>query len=308
MSLNGEAFIVQSQHAISRDFPFLSARDHRCQPAFPPCLDMVRDFRFYRDPWRLLPDRFSQFIVRPLYFAILLAFLLGAWRYQAAQPKINAFQVAFYNDRKYDLLITGSLAEPPDYRNTYTNLKIKVAAVDSGSGDLPVSGLMLARVPENQIYGYGVRVRLRGQLETPPQDEEFSYRDYLAREGILSYMSMAEVTVLPGDDGGLYKTAVYKLKEKLLKNTYRLFNDPEASLLAGILLGVDTGLTKELQNAFKNTGTAHIIAISGFNIAIIGGIFFSIFKNIFRERRGALLAVVSIFLYGDSSSTYTNKT
>ena len=247
--------------------------------------------------WRLLPDRFSQFIVRPLYFAILLAFLLGAWRYQAAQPKINAFQVAFYNDRKYDLLITGSLAEPPDYRNTYTNLKIKVAAVDSGSGDLPVSGLMLARVPENQIYEYGERVRLRGQLETPPQDEEFSYRDYLAREGILSYMSMAEVTVLPGDDGGLYKTAVYKLKEKLLKNTYRLFNDPEASLLAGILLGVDTGLTKELQNAFKNTGTAHIIAISGFNIAIIGGIFFSIFKNIFRERRGALLAVVSIFLY-----------
>src|SRR5258706_8208922 len=31
---------------------------------------------------RLLPDRFSQFIVRPLYFAILLAFLLGAWRYR----------------------------------------------------------------------------------------------------------------------------------------------------------------------------------------------------------------------------------
>src|SRR5258706_11577629 len=162
---------------------------------------------------RFLPDRFSQFSLRPVYFAMLLAFLLGAWRYQAAQPKINAFQVAFYNDRKDDLLITGSLAEPPDYRNTYTNLKIKVAAVDSGSGDLPVSGLMLARVPENQIYEYGERVRLRGQLETPPQDEEFSYRDYLAREGILSYMSMAEVTVLPGDDGGLYKTAVYKLKK-----------------------------------------------------------------------------------------------
>src|SRR5258706_9594999 len=146
---------------------------------------------------------------------------------------------------------------------------------------------MLASFRETKTNENGEPVRPPGQLETPPQDEEFSYRDYLAREGILSYMSMAEVTVLPGDDGGLYKTAVYKLKEKLLKNTYRLFNDPEASLLAGILLGVDTGLTKELQNAFKNTGTAHIIAISGFNIAIIGGIFFSIFKNIFRERSDA---------------------
>ena len=42
--------------------------------------------------------------------------------------------------------------------------------------------------------------------------------------------------------------------------------DPEASLLAGILFGVDTGLTTRLQDAFKNTGTAHIITISGFNI------------------------------------------
>jgi len=233
----------------------------------------------------------------PLIVTVLFSFFLGAWRYQAAQPKIDAFQIAFYNDREYDLLISGSLAEPPDYRDAYTNLKIKVEAVDSGSGDMPVSGLILVRVPENQAYEYGQRLRVRGVLKTPPEDEDFSYRDYLAREGIHSYMSTAEVTTLPGSDGGFYKTAVYKLKDKLLENTYRLFNDPEASLLAGILLGVDTGLTKELQNAFKNTGTAHIIAISGFNIAIIAGVFFSVFRNLFGERLGAALAIAGIFFY-----------
>ena len=127
-------------------------------------------------------------------------------------------------------------------------------------------------------------MRVRGSLKTPPENEEFSYRDYLARQGIHSYMSTLEVTVLPGNGGNLFFRSVYKLKAKLLENTYRLYQDPEASLLAGILFGVDTGMTKELQNAFKNTGTAHIIAISGFNIAIIAGIFFSIFKNIFGER------------------------
>ena len=233
----------------------------------------------------------------PLIIAILFSFCLGAWRFQAAQPDIDAFHIAFYNDREYDLLISGFLMEPADYRDAYTNLKIKVEAVDSGSGDLPVSGLILVRVPENQTYEYGQRLRVRGVLKTPPEDEDFSYRDYLAREGIHSYMSTAEVTTLPGNDGGFYKTAVYKLKERLLENTYRLFNDPEASLLAGILLGVDTGLTKELQNAFKNTGTAHIIAISGFNIAIIAGVFFSVFKNLFGERLGAVLAIAGIFFY-----------
>ena len=195
------------------------------------------------------------------------------------------------------MLVTGTLAEPPDYRDAYTNLRLNVEAVDSGSDDLPVSGVLLVRVPQNQTYEYGQRVRVRGNLKTPPENEEFSYRDYLARDGVYSYMSNAEVTLLPGNDGNVIKRAVYKLKDRMLQNTYRLFNDPEASLLAGILLGVDTGLTTDLQNAFKNTGTAHIIAISGFNIAIIAGIFFSMFKNMFGERLGAVFAILAIAFY-----------
>ena len=232
-----------------------------------------------------------------LTLSLLIAFIMGAWRYQAVQPNIDAFHIAFYNDRDYEMLVTGTLTRPPDYRDTYTNLRLNVEAVDSGSGDLPASGLMLVRVPPHETYEYGQRVRVRGKLKTPPEDEEFSYRDHLAREGVYSYMSIAEVTSLPGNGGSAFYISVYKLKSKLLQNTYRLFNDPEASLLAGILFGVDTGLTRELQNAFKNTGTAHIIAISGFNMAIIAGIFFSIFKNLFGERLGALFAILGIILY-----------
>lgn len=222
----------------------------------------------------------------------------GSAYYQARQPTIDAFQVAFYNDRAYDVLVTGSLAEAPDYRDAYTNLKVKVEAVDTGDGDLPTSGHLLVRVLPNQEYQYGERIRLRGLLKTPPENEEFSYRDYLARQGIHSYMTNAEVTRLPGNDGSLFYKMIYALKTRLLENTYRLFQDPEASLFAGILFGVDTGLPKKLQDAFKNTGTAHIIAISGFNIAIIAGVFFRTFKWILKnERLGAALAVISVFLY-----------
>ncbi len=254
-------------------------------------------FIFLRLP-RISNNPISNFLLRfPLSaFAVIFLFF-GAWWFQFRQPNIDAFHVAFYNDRDYEMLVTGTLAEPPDYRDTYTNLRLNVEALDSGSGDLPVSGLLLVRVQQNQTYEYGQRVRVRGSLKTPPEDEEFSYRDYLARDGVYSYMSIAEVTSLPGNGGSVVRAAVYKLKDKMLQNTYRLFNDPEASLLAGILLGVDTGLTKDLQNAFKNTGTAHIIAISGFNIAIIAGIFFSMFKTIFGERLGAVFAILAIAFY-----------
>jgi competence protein ComEC len=245
----------------------------------------------------LSPRLPAGFPLHPFAFILFTGLCLGAVRYQMSIPKFNAFHIAFYNDREYDLLITGTLAEPPDYRDNYTILRMKVTGVDTGDRELPVSGLILARVSNNQVFHYGDILRLRGKLKTPPENEDFSYRDYLAAQHIHSYMSTAEVTVLPGNGGNPFSRALYALKEKALTNIYRLFPDPEASLMAGILLGVDTGLTDDLEQAFKDTGTAHIIAISGFNISIIAGLFVTFFSKFLGPRRGALLAVIAIAFY-----------
>jgi competence protein ComEC len=246
-----------------------------------------------RRPGLIRPSRVPYSLVIASFFSLCL----GAARYQSTQFKPTPSDIAFYNDRQYDLLVTGWLTEPPDYRDTYTNLRIRVERVDTGEIELPVHGLLLARVSANETYRYGERLRLRGQLQTPAEEEDFSYRDYLARQGIYSSMSSAEATRLPGRSGNILLSAVYALKEESLARVYRLFPDPEASLLAGILLGVDTGLPASLQQAFKNTGTAHIIAISGFNIAIIAGIFVSLFSRVLGPRRGALAAILGIAFY-----------
>jgi competence protein ComEC len=237
------------------------------------------------------------FHVPPFVFVLLFALFLGAARYQYSVPKFDAFHIAFYNDRDYDLLITGYLVEPPDYRDTYTNLRMEVEKVDTGDGDLSVHGLILVRASSNQTFEYSERIRVRGKLKTPPENEDFSYRDYLAAQHIHSYMSSAEVTVLPGNGGNPVSKALYAFKERSLNNIYRIFPDPESSLLAGILLGEDTGLTRELQQAFKNTGTAHIIAISGFNISIIAALFVTFFSRFLGPRNGAILAVIGIAFY-----------
>ena len=237
------------------------------------------------------------FLLRPFTFILFASLFVGAARYQYSVPDFDAYHIAFYNDRDYDLLITGTLVEPPDYRDKYTNLRLEVSKVDTGDTELFVNGLILVRVSPNQTFSYGDILRLRGKLKTPPENEDFSYRDYLAAKGIHSYMTSAEVTVLPGKGGNPVLAAVYAFKQKSLENIYRMFPDPESSLMAGILLGVDTGLTNKLQQAFKDTGTAHIIAISGFNISIIAGIFFAFFSRIFGDRRGAFFAILGIALY-----------
>jgi competence protein ComEC len=229
--------------------------------------------------------------------AACIALLLGAFRYGQSTHKITPADVAWYNDRQYNVLVTGTLTDPPDYRDAYTNLRLNVKQIDNGKSVLNVSGLLLARVPLNQTFEYGDEIRLRGQLQTPPQNEDFSYQDYLARQGILSYMPSSEATLLPGNDGNSISRAIYTFKETVLNNIYHLFPDPEASVLAGMLLGVNGGLSVPIQQAFRDTGTSYVIAVSGFKISILAGIFVTLFRRLFGLWRGALLAMLGIAFY-----------
>jgi competence protein ComEC len=67
--------------------------------------------------------------------------------------------------------------------------------------------------------------------------------------------------------------------------------------LAGILLGVQTGISTQVLEAFRVTGTSHIIAISGFNVAVVAGLFVLIFGRLLGRWRGMLAAWVGIALY-----------
>ncbi|MCK4900343.1 MAG: ComEC/Rec2 family competence protein, partial [Anaerolineales bacterium] len=134
-------------------------------------------------------------------------------------------------------------------------------------------------------------------LETPPVFEEFSYRDYLARQGIHSYMSRVKANLVQRGQGNLILRVIYALKARALATVYRIYPDPEAALLAGILLGVETGIPEDVQQAFLDTGTSHIIVISGFNITILAALFAMIFGRLLGRWRGAMAALVAIAIY-----------
>jgi competence protein ComEC len=72
------------------------------------------------------------------------------------------------------------------------------------------------------------------------------------------------------------------------------------SLVEGILLGNDSGLSPEVTNAFRATSTTHIIAISGFNIGIVAALFSTLFGKLLGSKRrmwAAGLSIVGILFY-----------
>jgi len=238
---------------------------------------------------------------RARWFLICAAGLaLGATRLTLAQPHFDDQSLASYNDRSAVTLV-GVVAAEPDVRDQWVYYKLdaeRLELADAEGETLDVNGAVRVRGPRYPVYDYGDRLQVRGRLETPPVWEDFSYRDYLARKDIYSYMSYVEVERLASGGGSAWKRAMLAFKRQAQATIARIIPEPEASLLTGILLGVESGIAADTMAAFSTTGTTHVIAISGFNITIITALLMATIGRVVRDRRlAATLAIVGVVAY-----------
>ncbi len=235
-------------------------------------------------------------LTKSLLFAVCVM-LLGAARYQVAQPHFTPEDSAYYNDAER-VEIRGLIIKPAVTQDSYTELIIHAEQILFVDGESkPTRGLLLARVNLGAEWQYGDEVLVRGELQTPQVNEGFSYRDYMARQGIYSLMPFAAAERLASGQGNLFWALVYALRQHSVEVTHRLYPDPEAALLAGILVGDESGLSNSLKTAFNDTSTRHIIAISGFNISIVAGLLLAVFSRWLGVRRGIRLAILGIIFY-----------
>jgi competence protein ComEC len=194
-------------------------------------------------------------------FVLALAATLGILRYNLAQPHFDASSLATYNDQQK------TVVGEPDTRDVYTNLRVE--AHQLLISNLPdsitrtVKGLVLVQSPPFSDFRYGDRIRAEGKLQTPTSTGEFDYREYLARQDVYSIMSRPRVTVLARDRGFAPLAWLYAFKAHAKNVIAQILPEPQASLLTGILLGDDSGIPRSVQDAFRTTGTSHVIAISG---------------------------------------------
>ena len=259
----------------------------------------------YRRWISLLPAGFTQLSTRlkitslAIYPLIVVLACVGAVRYLANRPIITPESITYYNDQPGEYIVEGVLTDPPDVRDTYINLHLRAQQLSQVGANnfIPVHGFLLARTFTGNTYHYGDLIRLQGRIQTPPENEDFSYREYLANQGIYSTISYPAITLVEQGKGNPFLFAIYAFRERALSLLYRLLPDPEASLMAGILLGVQSGIPAEVQEAFRLTGTSHIIVISGFNITIIAAFFTLLFRRLLGERRGAVVSGLAIIFY-----------
>jgi competence protein ComEC len=231
---------------------------------------------------RILPYGFTQRRrgLSPLPIGILLAVLLaGAGRYQSALPHGTADEVQWYNGKGKVQLI-GIITAAPEQGKSTTLLRLSAEKITWNGQTMDVKGSVQVWLRLGADWHYGERVELLGSLEYPPQSADFSYRDYLQQQGVYSLAAYPYLRLVEVGQGNPLFSAVYAFRQRCYEVINRILPQPEAALLNGILLGLERDLPEQIQNAFRDTGTAHIIAISGFNIALVAGMVVWVFSRL----------------------------
>jgi competence protein ComEC len=231
-------------------------------------------------------------------WAVLAAVLLvgGAWYYDSTLPPADPGGIAAYNDGeavRFRALVAGE----PDERGASVRLRLSAREVLVDGRWQETSGGVLMRAPLFPRYGYGDLLEVSGKLETPFASEDFDYRDYLARRGVYSTIAYPKTTLLATGQGNALRAGLYDLRANLGSALADALPQPEASLAQGILLGQRTSLPPSLSQAFNDSGTSHLLAVSGYNITLVAGLFIALLAWLIGRRQAAWLALAAIVGY-----------
>ncbi len=232
-----------------------------------------------------------------MWLAMLGVLCLGAARFVSAAPVIDENHIAYYNGRE-DVSVTGVVVDEPEIWDRFIQLKVKSETIEGQNGPIvPVTGILLVSLPRYPAVPYGARVRVTGRLQEPENFGDFDYKSFLARQDVHSQMSWPTVNVISEGHGNPIYYGIYAFKDKAQETIKSLLPNPHAALLSGILLGNDNELSPDLDDAFRRTGMTHIIAISGFNIAILAAILLGVSRPIAGLRGSAWVALIGVAFY-----------
>ena len=233
--------------------------------------------------------------------ALSLFILLGAWRYDdhPFERCLGPADLASYHpgDEGAWATVEGVVAGYGDERDRGTRYQLDVEQVVIDGQPHEVRGRALIEASRRPRYGYGDRLRVHGVLLTPPNFDDFDYRGYLAARGIHSLIRRPQIERLGTGEGHLFWSVLYGIRSRASAVVNAILPEPAAALANGMVLGIEGGISDEVNDAFQATGTSHLIVISGSNIAFLSGALIAALGALMARRRAALLSAPLVILY-----------
>ncbi len=193
------------------------------------------------------------------------------------------------------LTVEGTVCENPRFSPDRTELVVCASRILLSGRYQGVSGRVLLNVRDPYPFRYGDWIRFRSRLRVPHNfmnPGAFDYERYLLLRGILVRGSVNDgsgYVVLRRNAGGGFRTALERFRDRIRETVLARSPGTEGQIILAMILGDSKGIPRAVMEKFNQTGTTHIIAISGFNIVIVAAFTLFVVWRILKSSEYVLL-------------------
>ncbi|MCD6163307.1 MAG: ComEC family competence protein [candidate division Zixibacteria bacterium] len=245
----------------------------------------------------------------------LSLFMVGSAQYMIAVSGFPPAHIANIAQGGGNAAITGMIVEEPDIRTDRTYLTVAVDSLTWRNRDIKSSGRVLVKIKEpSKEFSFKDRIRFSGYLFAPggsriPGGFDFArYLNYREIFGmvVLSRGDDIEITRKPPSswwsllkfwslDEFFINDMVAPARRILLEGYEKYLPSEYASLLAGFILGEKRNIPEAAAKLFRDTGTFHLMAVSGSNVGVIVAFVLFLLRPV--NRRWRIIAVLLAIIF-----------
>ncbi|MBI4431634.1 MAG: ComEC/Rec2 family competence protein [Candidatus Omnitrophica bacterium] len=244
---------------------------------------------------------------RALFFIIALLLSAVNFRIVSSPPPNDISRVPFESDARYAVsgVVDGYVHVIKEGRSVRQTFPLRVRSVKLSGRRIPVRGRVqcITYQVKNGIR-YGDLLNLWGEISVPKRAAnpgEFNYAEYLSRQGIRLQMSVfgeRSSRVMASRQLGRLRVWVERIRLFMAAQYDALFEKTEGALLKALTIGDRREIPFKVQEGFVNTGTVHVLSISGLHMAMIGGCWYAFWRILgLSQRLNAACTILIILFY-----------
>ncbi|MEW5758967.1 MAG: ComEC/Rec2 family competence protein [Candidatus Omnitrophota bacterium] len=230
------------------------------------------------------------------YFLLISFFILGAV-FLRNYEKLPAHHLTKLNIKTTAIRSEGKVISDPKVNQT-SSFIFDTKYLIFNQTKLKVSGKVLVKCFNKEDFLYQENLILEGKLSPVFNYGKFDYRKYLYQQNIYYTFNVKQSSQIQHlSYGNKIIKSIFKLRENLDTLITQNISYPNNLLLSAIILGKRQNLPRDLQDIFVQTGTVHILAISGLNVGIILFIFLAVLKILRIKRKARYLIAMLLFIF-----------
>ncbi len=244
---------------------------------------------------------------RKISLALLITgfLFLGALA-EAESRNLPANSIIFFQSTSR-VSVTGKVDSLPEItrngRRETISFVLSVSGLQSGDFSRAVQGRVQVFLMNSRARpAFHDEMRLEGFLEAPEEARypgQFDYRRYLASRKIqliFKGYGRRSVRCLKKGNGSIL-SLILKTRETIKRHIDRYFPFPEREVISALLIGFQNRIPQPIWDDFARTGTAHLLAVSGLNVSIVGGLLYFFLRLFLPRKWNAFFSLLLVGFY-----------